>query len=80
MASRSLSALWLMQSVESLEFVRTRLNRRHCLEPVLALSLFNGMSKVDEHLLNIDRIFNSEDLVMVQVVGHADVYDAEMEL
>lgn len=42
-----------------------------------------GMGKVEEHfliLLNLDRIFNSEELAFVQEVGHIDSTEQEIDL
>lgn len=42
-----------------------------------------GMGKVEEHfliLLNLDRIFNSEELAFVQEAGHIDSTEQEIDL
>lgn len=49
----------------------------------LKTEFINGMGKIDEQfmiLLNIDRIFNSVELSMVQDVGPVNMSDAEAEL
>ncbi len=49
----------------------------------LKTKFINGMGKVDEQfmiLLNIDRIFNSEKLVLVQDAGHVDLAEEELGL
>jgi len=46
----------------------------------LKTEFLTGMGKVDEQfiiLLNIDRVFNSEDLAIVQDVGQTDAIDGE---
>jgi len=47
----------------------------------LNTEFINGMGKIDEQfmiLLNIDRIFNSEELAFVQDSAHADAAEVEM--
>ena len=49
----------------------------------LNTEFINGMGKVDEQfmiLLNIDRVFNSEELALVQDVGQENMPEAEEEL